>query len=218
MKTTIFGLACSAILVATVVIVAGISNTKTRTVNLQDNVKETLESSLSTTLEQKSYTIANQDELISDLTTTMASYLSDDSELEIKIRTIDGNDGIISITATVKYALENTNETAKIPDTITCEKTVFLDKDDPMYLQNEEQAKTFTLTYQIPNGAEPPILYKEYELITPAKIKVPIAPIQTGSTFQGWKDLATGTIYSEADLKAKDLNKNYTFLAVFQPL
>lgn len=217
MKTTVLGICNLIILVVTIIIVANISNTKNRDVNLKDNVKETLETSLSSILEQKNYSITNQDELIADLTATMASYLSSGTELEIKIRTIDETEGLLSISATVQYALETTDQTKKLESTITCEKTVFLDKEDPMYIKDQKQEQTFKLTYQLADDPNPPLNYKLYTLTDEPLLKLPPTPKKEGFAFQGWKESVTGTIYGELELKTKTLDKDYQFIAVFIP-
>jgi len=218
MKTTIFGVAELILLVLTIVIVASICNTQNRDVNIKDNVRETLETSLDITLEQKSYSISNISEFITDLSTTMSSYLPDNTELVLDVQSLDNVEGLVSVKATVNYTLESTDKSSSIPSSITCTKTVFLDKEDPLYYENIKQGKTFTLTYQLPNVLGEPITYKIYTLVNEEAIKIPPVPVMELNSFQGWKDVNTGILYSEATLKALPLSKSYQFIAVFVPL
>jgi len=218
MKTTIFGVAELILLVLTIVIVASICNTQNRDVNIKDNVRETLETSLDITLEQKSYSISNISEFITDLSTTMSSYLPDNTELVLDVQSLDNVEGLVSVKATVNYTLESTDKSSSIPSSITCTKTVFLDKEDPLYYENIKQGKTFTLTYQLPNVLGEPITYKIYTLVNEEAIKIPPVPVMDLNSFQGWKDVNTGILYSEATLKALPLSKSYQFIAVFVPL
>lgn len=108
MKTTAFGISGLGIVLFTILAVLQLVSGHTRTVNLQDNLQQALESSLETAMNsEKAYTIATNDELVADVLEGIAVRLDDNCELRLEVNEVDKTLGIISVKATAYYMTRN---------------------------------------------------------------------------------------------------------------
>lgn len=211
MKTASFGISCFLITVFTIIGVLQVCNSGARAMNLQDNLQEAMEMSLSTAMDEKSYTIRNKDELVADVVEGIALYLDDNCDIEINVKEADPVTGILSIQATAYYypaigAVEQPDGTQKLSE-VSVERTVILEQYDV------EMAGKHSITYYLKDEAS---VYKQYLLTEGHKIFVPIQPKLSGKTFQGWKLNNRGSVLQKADIEAMTLDKDYEFYAVFR--
>lgn len=197
-----FGIVNFAITVITIVIVLSVCNNHSRSVNLQDNLQEAVESSMETALCRQGYTISNSDELIADVLEGIALYLDDNSSLDVKVKKADLTTGILSIEVVEHY--KNTN--GDMVD-ISCEKTVILDHYDT-YVANK-----YNISYMIQTADGTNVPYKTYQLMDGANMMVPIDPVLDGQTFDGW--LLDGDEISKDEILALPVNQSYVFVAKF---
>lgn len=202
MKTTIFGCVGFAITVYTVVIVLSICNNHSRSVNLQDNLQEAVESSLETALCRHGYDISNSDELIADVLEGVALYIDDNSTLDVEVRKADLTTGILSIRVVEHY----TNHDGEITD-IACDKTVILDHYDT-YVANK-----YSVSYMIKADDGSAVPYKTYQLMDGVNMMVPVDPVVDGKTFVGW--LLENEDITKEDIQNLPVNQSYVFVAKF---
>lgn len=204
MKTLVQGMVSFVIVVITVTTVINICNNHSRSVNLQDNLQEAIESSLETAMTEHNYDISNSDELIADMMEGIALYLDDNSTFDVTVNKADTSTGILSVHVTEHYKNLNGN----VQD-ISCDKTVILDHYDPLTINK------YTVTYVIDAvGSQVP--YKTYQLMDGDAMRIPVAPSYDGMTFKGWKLDGTDTIMSNGDILALPITQGYTFHAVFE--
>lgn len=204
MKTTTFGVVSWAITVVTIVIVLFICDNHSRTVNLQDNLQEAVESSLDTALCSRSYTIADADELIADMMEGIAVYLNNADSLDVDVTSVDMNKGILSVRVTEHY-----KSVAGETSDISCEKTVLLDHYD-----------TYNIVYGMYAYDGSFVGYKTYEFSkASAHMLVPENPNIYGRTFLGWAmQKSDGTltgIMTEDEILDLPIDRDYTFIAQF---
>jgi len=183
----------------------------TRSVDIQDNLQEALETSLSTAMSEHGYSIDTDDELVADVAEGLALAVNDPrADITVQVNKVDRDLGLISVKVTAKYpSVLNANPQAGgTGSTVTAERTVIL-----------EQSKTISagqheVKFMGPDGA----LYKRYLLTEGSqKLPYPSYPAPSGKTFVGWKDKATGTTYrTAAALGALPLTKDHEFTAVLQ--
>lgn len=212
MKTTAFGVSCLAIVMTTLIALLQIVNLNTRSVDIQDNLQEALETSLSTAMSEHGYTIGSDDELVADVSEGVVLAVNDPhADITVQVNKVDKDLGIVSVKVTVKYpsVLNGNAQTGGAGSTVTAERTIILEPDNPA------QAGQHEVTFLTPDGA----LYKRYLLTEDSQhLPYPSYPAGNGQTFVGWTDKATGTLYSSRDkFSVLPLDKSYTFVAVLQP-
>lgn len=205
MKTTIYGIVNWAIMVITIVIVLFICNNHSRSVNLQDNLQEAVESSLNTAMCNKNYTIDDADELIADMIEGIAMYLNDSDKIDVTVKNVDMEKGLLSVVVTEHY----TSVKDKVTD-ISCEKTVLLDR-----------YATYTVTYGMYDSSNSFVGYKTYEFSKKQSLIVPKDPDYelTGKVFRTWalkKSDGTLVEMTNDEIKVLPSDKDYTFIAQFE--
>ena len=200
MKTITMGVVNFAITVVTVVIVLAICNNHSRSINLQDNLQEAVESSVEAVmLHNDDFNISDTDALVNDLIDHIALYLADDCSLDVKVKAVDMDNGLLSVEVIEHYK----NMNGEITD-VHCEKTVILDEYDSVTVGK------YKVQYIISTGGTD-FVYKQYELSSGANLLVPKNPSVDG--FLGWRQ--TGTDVLSADtIRSMTVDRDYVFYAV----
>lgn len=208
MKTATFGIVSFLITVFTIVAVLQVCNTHARSVNLQDNLQEAMETSLATAMDKNSYTIRNKDELVADVIEGVALYLDDNCELQMNVKEVDPVLGILSIELTAYYTptigvAANNGESSSV----TVNRTVILEQYDL------EMVGKHKVKYLITDVSGNSAIYKSYVFTEGQSIFVPKDPAKPGMRFLGWR--YGGRTYTRAEIQALPLSKDYEFTAVF---
>lgn len=223
MKTTAFGVSGLAIVILTIFAVLQLVSGHTRSVNLQDNLQQALESSLETTL-NGDYPIRTDDELVADVLEGLAIRLDDNCELDVTVNAIDRTKGLLSVEVTANYMTrhQDTNGDGEIDDkdafrdlnhdgkldaqdhvsSVTAERTVLLEEYDVA------QAGKHTVNYEIIDNQGVSAMYKKYTLTAGHHMMVPKNP---EVNFDGYWYLDGTTKMSRAQIQNLPVDKNYRF-------
>lgn len=196
MKHAIFGTVIFTISILIVIIVATISGRMMRKEEVNSTLTLALDQAVENVMMQHKYTIANEDEFISDVLEYLLYSYHSDSEIEIKIAEADYEKGILSIKAVAHYT--NINGT---PGTYEAEKTVIFEE--------SVDVKYYTATYYNEDGT----IYIQYKICSEDKCIAPEVNKPNGGEFKNWK-------YEGDDIDLNDINsiilvENLKFYPVF---
>lgn len=223
MKTTAFGVSGLAIVIMTIFAVLQMVSGHTRSVNLQDNLQQALESSLETVID-KDYPIRTDDELVADVLEGLAIRLDDNCELDVTVNAIDRTKGLLSVKVDAYYMTQHqdTNSDGTIDDRdafqdlnkdgkldasdhvskVTAERTVLLEEYDVAAIGKH----TITFTIIDTNGVS--AMYKKYVLTDGHHMMVPKDPTVN---FDGYWYLDGKTPMTRDQIKQLPVDKNYEF-------
>jgi hypothetical protein len=214
MKTTAFGVSALAIVMTTLIALLQIVTINTRATSLQDNLQEAMETSLATAMDERSYTIADEDQLVADVVEGIALTLDDPrADLTVQVNEADQTLGILSMTVTARYpsVMSGNPEKAGEGSTVTAARTVILEQTDA------QTPGTHTVTFLNPDRS----LYKAYTLTTGSPLPYPSYPETRGECLFGWMGDDHGHETYRADspgavatLKNLPLTEDYAFIAV----
>jgi hypothetical protein len=215
-KTTAFGVSCLAIVMTTLIALLQIVNINTHAANLQDNLQEAMETSLTTAMDERSYTIADSDQLVADVVEGIALALNDPrAELTVQVNEADQALGILSMTATARYpSVVSADPTDAGPgSTVSATRTVILEQSDA------QTPGAHTVAFLNPDRS----LYKTYTLTPGSHLPYPPYPETRGECLFGWMGDDHGHDTYRADspgaiatLKNLPLTEDHTFIAVTQ--
>jgi hypothetical protein len=224
-KTTAFGVSCLAIVMTTLIALLQIVTINTRAASLQDNLQDAMESSLATAMDERSYTIADSDQLVADVVEGIALTLNDPhAELTVEVTEADQTLGILSLTATARYPSVASGDPADAGtgSTVTATRTVILERADT------RTPGSHTIRFLTPAASSDPFanateLYKEYTLTEGAPF--PPYPAYTDRAGKqclvGWMDTGgQGRLYRAAnpsdrsDFKSLTVDGDHEFVAV----
>ena len=146
-----------------------------RNVELQSNLSNAVEESLANAMEEKNYTIADQNEFLADVTENITEVLDTNSTVDVKVMKVDLNKGILSL-----RVVESFNYVNGKTGSVKCDRTVVFDK------RGQDAEDKYDVYYYISADDDRP--YKRYTLLKGDTILIPKEPSRAGYTFEGWKD------------------------------
>ncbi len=212
MKTTAFGVSCLGIVITTIIALLQIVNIDTRATSLQDSLQEAMETSLSTAMNERAYTVRDENELVADIVEGVALSLSDPrAELTVQVNEVDKTLGIVSLKVTARYpsVMNGQAAQAKAGSTVSAERTILLEQYDTTTAGKHE------VRFVDPSGA----LFKRYLLTADSqRLPYPAYPAPPGLTFVGWQ--SDDRLYAPGDLNTFNqlaLDRDYEFTAVVEP-
>lgn len=199
-----FGVSCLAVVTLVFVALLQIVNVDTRAVNLQDSLHAAMSSSLDTALNERAYSIDDEDQLVADVVQGIILELNDPKvELEIQVNSVDRVLGIVSMKVTGKF-----HSVSGSTSTVSVERTVLLE-----HVDNVPGPGFQLVVFKSPAGDA----VKTYTLkANSQKLPYPGYTAGAGKTFQGWEhggafypDTASG----KTALGNLPLDKDYAFVA-----
>ncbi len=146
-----------------------------RNVELQSNLSNAVEESLANAMEEKNYTIADQNEFLADVTENITEALDTNSTVDVKVMKVDLNKGLLSL-----RVVESFNYVNGKTGSVKCDRTVVFDKG------GQDDEDKYDVYYYISADDDRP--YKRYTLLKGDTILIPKEPSRAGYTFEGWKD------------------------------
>ena len=146
-----------------------------RNVELQSNLSNAVEESLANAMEEKNYTIADQNEFLADVTENITEALDTNSTVDVKVMRVDLNKGLLSL-----RVVESFNYVNGKTGSVKCDRTVVFDK------RGQDDEDKYDVYYYISADDDRP--YKRYTLLKGYTILIPKEPSRAGYTFEGWKD------------------------------
>ena len=146
-----------------------------RNVELQSNLSNAVEESLANAMEEKNYTIADQNEFLADVTENITEALDTNSTVDVKVMRVDLNKGLLSL-----RVVESFNYVNGKTGSVKCDRTVVFDK------RGQDDDDKYDVYYYINADDDRP--YKRYTLLKGDTILIPKEPSRAGYTFEGWKD------------------------------
>lgn len=178
MKQAVYGVVVGMILILTVGIVLTVNAKKTRRGDMDNALSISVENAVETTMREKSYTIADNEEFIADFTENLLLQISNDADMEIQVAGVDYEKGLLSVKVIEHFTHPNGNEGKN-----ECETTV-------VFEQVPNEAKWVTITFLLEDGK----LYKQYQIREGDAVIVPKNPVMEGRTFLGWKNAAGAVV------------------------
>lgn len=155
-----------------------------RNVELQSNLSNAVEESLANAMEEKNYTIADQNEFLADVTENITEVLDTNSTVDVKVMKADLNKGLLSL-----RVVESFNYVNGKTGSVKCDRTVVFDK------REQDAEDKYDVYYYISADDDRP--YKRYTLLKGETILVPKEPSRAGYTFEGWKDADGNALLSD---------------------
>lgn len=146
-----------------------------RNVELQSNLSNAVEESLANAMEEKNYTIADQNEFLADVAENITEVLDTNSTVDVKVMKVDLNKGLLSM-----RVVESFNYVNGKTGSVKCDRTVVFDK------RGQDDEDKYDVYYYISADDDRP--YKRYTLLKGDTILIPKEPSRAGYTFEGWKD------------------------------
>lgn len=146
-----------------------------RNVELQSNLSNAVEESLANAMEEKNYTIADQNEFLADVTENITEALDTNSTVDVKVMKVDLNKGLLSM-----RVVESFNYVNGKTGSVKCDRTVVFDK------RGQDDEDKYDVYYYINADDDRP--YKRYTLLKGDTVQIPKEPSRAGYTFEGWKD------------------------------
>lgn len=156
-------------------IIVSLMGREARNVELQSNLSNAVEESLANAMEEKNYTIADQNEFLADVTENITEVLDTNSTVDVKVMKADLNKGLLSL-----RVVESFNYVNGKTGSVKCDRTVVFDK------RGQDAEDKYDVYYYISADDDRP--YKRYTLLKGDTILVPKEPSRAGYTFEGWKD------------------------------
>lgn len=204
MKTISFGVSALAITVMVFVGLLQIVNVDTRASNLQDSLHAALSSSLDTALNERAYTIDDEDQLVADVVQGVILELNDPTvELKITVNKVDRVLGIISMKVTGTFQSVSGGKS-----TVSVERTVILE-----HVENPRLPDSYSIRFEDTDGT----VIKTYWLMKNSqKLPYPMYRSLSGMIFEGWTRGATfypNNAAGEAALGNLPLDRDYVFVA-----
>ena len=204
MKTTAFGVCGLAIVTTVFVALLQVVGVDTRATNLQDTLYGAMETSLETALNNRAYTIDDDEALVADVVQGVALELGDSrAELSVQVNEVDRLLGIISMKMTAQYPSVSGKKS-----TVSVERTVVLE-----HTLKPALPGTRTVSFTGPEGNA----FKSYTFTEGAqKMPYPNYSGGAGTTFLGWE--RDGVFYAndaagKAAMQALTLDADYVFAA-----
>ncbi len=161
---------------------------ESRNVELQSNLSNIVEETLANAMEEKNYTVADQNEFLADITQSLAETLDTNSTVDVKVMKSDLNKGLLSIRVTQTFGYVNGKN-----GSVQCDRTVLFEK------RGAEDGEKFDLYYYINADDEKP--YKRYTLLKGDTVMIPRSPSRAGYTFEGWKDADGNAPFADATVE-----------------
>lgn len=204
MKTIAFGVSAMAIVTMVFVGLLQIVNVDTRAVSLQDTLHGAMEASLDTALNNRAYTIDDEDALVADVVQGIVLELDDPrAELEVQVNEVDRVLGIISMKVTARYPSVSGQKSA-----VAVDRTVILEQ-----VHRTPGPGIREVLYRTPAGDT----FKAYSLKENSQmLPYPGYTPGAGETFLGWEHGANfyaNDTAGQAALRNLPLDKDYIFVA-----
>lgn len=196
MKQIVYGIAIGMIILLGISAVVTISSKQTRQSDMDNALSIAVENAVETTMNEKTYSINNDEEFVADFTQGLLTQISNDSSIEVKVAKVDCEKGIMAIKVIEHFTHPNGKEGKN-----ECQTTV-------VFEHVPTKTEYVTITFMQDNET----LYKEYQIKKSDPIIVPKNPIVGALKFQGWKDVKTGQIVTNFG----NANENMTYEAVWQ--
>jgi hypothetical protein len=165
-----------------------------------------LESALNFAMEQTmerleypdEYSPVNDEQLVALFEQLFFAQITAKADYEIQILDVDCEKGLLSVEVTEHYTHLNGRA-----GSITAQKLVLLDQ-----AEKEGASKTVELTFWV--GEQ---VYRRYEMTAGSAIIIPRTPYLEEGTFEGWRSLDDGKLYSENELNGIKVNNDLSFIA-----
>lgn len=193
MKQLVYGIVSSVILVQVVVILIALGGRNVRTTELESNLSNVVEATVTNTCTSKNYTINNYKEFVADFVQNLLVQIESNSTINVDVIKANREKGLLSVRVTMEYKHPNGKE-----GKITCDKTVILEQ------TISEDARVFEVNFNVDGK-----LYKQYKLTYGQQLILPAAPAVNGKVFNQW--LNRKTQQEAQDVTALVADKNYTF-------
>lgn len=207
MKTTAFGVAALGIVMFVFIALVQIVTFNTRATSVQNTLQNAMEASLKTAMDQRSYVIGDEDELIADVIQGLILELDDPrAELDVTVNAADQTLGLLSMKVTAHYPSVTTGE-GREGTQVSVERTVILE-----HVDNDVAAGSHKVVFTTVSGD----VIKEYVLAENSQLlPYPNYEPGGGAEFAGWS--LDGTSYpntaeGRAALQALSLDTDYVFV------
>lgn len=146
---------------------------ETRQKELQNNLHSVAEQTVKIATSDRSYNIADNNEMMADTVENMVMNIVTDSNLECDFHGIDQEKGLLSVDFTETYQHPD-GQDAKVE----YDRTVICDK--------KEEDKMCTVKFYI--APDDQICYTSLNILTGDKIAAPVEPTEKDREFSGWID------------------------------
>ena len=193
MKNILLTLLSAVIGVLTLMIVMTLDGRIHRSMELHSNFPSIIEETLYHLTSARNYTILDTEELLADITEQLAVTLDASTDLTLDVFACDEEKGLLSICATASFLHPNGKT-----GTVTCERTVILDKIPSVPLSS------YDVQFYVNDT-----LYKKYTLMENDNLTAPVSPQPSnGTLFYGWYDA-----FGNAADFSQPVLKNITYYA-----
>ena len=196
MKQVVYGIVTAVMVFITVGIVMAVVGKTNRRADMDNALSISVEHAVETTMGEKTYTIADNEEFIADFTENLLLQISNDADMEIQVAGVDYEKGLLSVKVIEHFTHPNGNEGKN-----ECETTV-------VFEQVPNETRWAIVTFLMDDGT----LYKQYQIKEGDAVIVPKAPVIEGKKFVGWCIKDTPTIISDFGQATEDI----TYVAVFE--
>ena len=196
MSRAIKGVSLFIIMIIFIAIILTLHGRATRANENTNALVTAIETSLSSVMNQKAYSIEDSDEFVADFLETLLIQYESDSEITVKILKQDMEKGLLSVEVDEKYNHPNGKD-----GTVSVQRTVIFDK------KVEKEPVYHTIQYMV-DGKE----YKKFSLLEGEALISPQEPDKEGHSFLYWWDNATGR---RVDITGMTADKDYELIAKF---
>lgn len=199
MKHIIYGLVCTLTVIFFIVIFLTLQGRTLRLEEAEKALAESVDAALSNLMEEKIYSIENEDLFAADLLQSLLAQANSDSDLTVSVLEADTVHGILSVEITETYQHPNGNK-----GTVSACRTVIFDR------EVEEEEKFFTVSFYTADKE----LYKAYRVLEHQYCSMPLSPRKEGKNFKNWRFVngASGEA-SEASVPSKSSGVEKTVIA-----
>lgn len=122
MKQLMYGLTVAVIAFLTIGIVMTVNGKTTRQSEIDNSLSISVQNAVETTMNEKSYSIENNEEFLADFSQNLLMQISSDSDIEVKVAGVDYEKGLLSLKVTEIFTHPNGNE-----GKCECETTVIFE-------------------------------------------------------------------------------------------
>lgn len=199
MKNIVIGIFSVVIILLSILTIFSITGREQREVELENALNNAMETALEGLMEVKEYQPSSNEELIADFQQAFFMQINSMSDITINILDVDYEKGLLGVEAISEFTYFTGTK-----GSVSVTKWMILDK-----YENELSNTSYEITYLVKTQ-----MYRRYSINYGENLIVPPQP-DTGSVITGWKETATGQIYTEAQLTAITCDHKMTFEAVY---
>ena len=196
MKNIVFGVVLMMIGFFALVIILTVNSQSTRKNEMDDSLSQATQTAVESVMQQKSYTIYDNQTFINDVIENLALQIDAASDLEVKITSMDYRKGLLGMKVTQTYQNPNGKEGKAVYETTV------------LFQNTSEEHSDCKITFL---NADDSFL-QEYQIVKGDPVILPKEPQLDGKVFVNWIDIDTGaTLESQSTVE-----DNATYRAVYQ--